>query len=248
MKKLIAVIILILTLISCSRSLRFTEDKQLQQGKELVFLLHGLGRNRSAMWYLEDKLEEAGYLVANIGYSSIRETPEDVFKEVSTRIDTVLSRSDKVKKIHFAGHSLGGLLIRAYLDCNKVKNLGNVVLMGSPNHGTTLVDTFKDSWWFQLMGEMTMALGTGKNSYATTLKKPYYPVGVIAGVSDFFDNEDYLPGKDDGIVPLESTKVEGMQDFIVVQSNHSMMRRNDNVAKQTIEFLQHGYFIKDLTE
>jgi len=68
-------------------------------------------------------------------------------------------------------------------------------------------------------------------------------VGVIAGVGDSGRNDHLLPGRDDGLVPVESTKLEGMTDFIEVESGHSMMRYDKEVARQVIAFLQQGKFL-----
>ena len=89
---------------------------------------------------------------------------------------------------------------------------------------------------------MATALGTDEESLPKTLEAPYYPVGVIAGVFESDFNDEYLPGRDDGLVPVESTKLEGMSDFIEIESGHSMMRYNSDVASQTIHFLKNGKF------
>jgi len=151
----------------------------------------------------------------------------------------------KDQTVHFVGHSLGGLMIRAYLEDTKIKNLGRVVLIGTPNKGTTLIDNYQDSWLIDMVGPMAASLGTDKDSFPNSIADPYYPVGIIAGTSKGNDNEDILPGEDDGIVPLESTKIDGMTDFIKIESGHSMMRYNREVADQTIEFLQNGKFKKN---
>ena len=148
---------------------------------------------------------------------------------------------DDARRIHFAGHSLGGLLIRAYLANHNVANLGRVVLIGTPNQGTTFVDKFRDDWWMQLFGPLPLALGTDAQSFPNSIPPPYYPVGVIGGIADR-KNEDILPGQDDGLVSLESVKLEGMTDMIVINSSHSMMRYNSTVARQTIEFIKNGQF------
>ena len=139
---------------------------------------------------------------------------------------------------------MGGLLIRAYLAERRVDNLGRVVLMGTPNQGTEVVDQFRDKWWMKMMGPMANALGSDSNSFPSTLKPPYYPVGVIAGVRERGNNEHLIPGKDDGLVSVESTKLEGMSDFIVLETSHSGMRYNKSVAKQTVNFLRKGRFIR----
>ena len=86
-------------------------------------------------------------------------------------------------------------------------------------------------------------MGTDGASLPSRLSDPYYPVGVIAGVRGSGRNDHLLPGRDDGLVPVESTKLEGMSDFIEVESGHSMMRYDKEVARQVIAFLQQGKFL-----
>jgi pimeloyl-ACP methyl ester carboxylesterase len=210
--------------------------------KDVVYLLHGFGRSRVAMWVLASRLEDAGFFVNNIGYSSINETPEEILLDVSEQINESLPENGQT--VHFVGHSLGGLIIRAYLEDTTVKNLGRIVLIGTPNNGTTLVDNYQDSWWLQWMGPTALALSTDEKSFPNSLADPYYPVGIIAGISEDDDNEDILPGKDDGLVQLESTKVNGMTDIVIIESSHWMLRYDENVARQTIEFLRYARFKK----
>ena len=138
--------------------------------------------------------------------------------------------------------SLGGLVIRAYLQYNPVAHLGRVVLIGTPNQGTPLVDRFQDHCLFELLGPTTGSLGTDGESLPRRLTTPHYPVGVIAGVVDRPLNDPLLPGPDDGLVPVESTKFDGMSDFVVVESGHSALRYDEEVANQVIAFLKRGKF------
>jgi pimeloyl-ACP methyl ester carboxylesterase len=208
--------------------------------KDVVVLLHGLGRTKTAMWLLAARLEDAGFRVERIGYDSLTQSPDEILTEVSRKIDACCAGHRQ--KIHFVGHSLGGLVIRAYLQEHRVEHLGRVVLVGTPNQGTELVDRFRDNCLFPLLGPTTAALGTDDASLPRRLSDPYYPVGVIAGVNDSGRNDHILPGRDDGLVPVESTRLEGMTDFIEVESAHSMMRYDKEVAGQVIAFLKRGAF------
>ena len=44
------------------------------------------------------------------------------------------------------------------------------------------------------------------------------------------------------LVPVESTKLDGMSDFVVVESGHSALRYDEEVANQVIAFLKRGKF------
>lgn len=195
------------------------------------------------MWVLASRLEEAGFLVNNIGYSSLYNSPREILENITIQINDSLPENGQ--PVHFVGHSLGGLLIRAYLDQTKISNLGNVVLIGTPNKGTAVVDKYQDSCWMKLLGPTTLALSTSEDSFPNSIPAPYYPVGVIAGILTDNDNEDTIPGIDDGLVALESAKVSNMTDFITVESSHWMLRYNEEVAVQTIAFLHNARFKKD---
>lgn len=210
--------------------------------EEIVVLLHGLARSNAAMWVLNIRLKRAGYHVEPVGYRSLRSTPEEIMQDITRQIDRCCKQRNNT--VHFVGHSLGGLLIRKYLQENRVKNLGRVVLMGTPNQGTAVADYFRDKWWAQIAGPTALALGTDRNSFPLSLEDPYYPVGVIAGVVDNNLNEHVLPGQDDGLVSIEATKLKGMSDFVIIKSGHTMMRYNEKVALQAISFLRNGYFDK----
>jgi pimeloyl-ACP methyl ester carboxylesterase len=211
--------------------------------KDLVIVLHGLGSTKGAMWLLGERIQNAGFRVKTIGYASLYKTPEQVLADVTGRIESILAENSGT--VHFVGHSLGGLMIRAYLDANAVEHLGRVVLIGSPNSGTVFVDHFKESWWLDLLGPLPRSLGTDEDSFPNSIGPPYYPVGIIAGVTDRFFNEDILPGSDDGIVPLNSAKLPGMTDMVVVRNSHSMMLYDQKVASRTVGFLKSGRFSND---
>ena len=209
------------------------------EDKDTVVLIHGLARNNAAMWLLNLRLRNAGYHVEPVGYQSLNVTPSEIVENISQQIEECCRQN--TNRVHFVGHSLGGLLIRAYLQNNELENLGRVVLIGTPNQGTEVADYFRDKWWAKIAGPTALSLGTGENSFPKTLDDPYYPVGVIAGIRQS-DNDDILPGPDDGLVAVESTKLNNMSDFVLVDSGHSSMRYNEDVADQAIHFLAQGNF------
>ena len=75
-------------------------------------------------------------------------------------------------------------------------------------------------------------------------------VGLTLGINigQIWRNNRHLlpnrkhPGDDDGLVPLESTKVEGMSDFIVLPVSHTDMRDDEKTYAQILNFLKEGKF------
>ena len=129
MKKLSLLIVILGTLFSSS----CTHTPVIDQNKETVILLHGFGRSKFAR-SLANKMQSGGFNVVSIDYSSLNQDITGIKSEVEEKIDNALLKIPK-KAVHFVGHSLGGLLVRSYLDNKKVELLSNVVIMGSPKQG-----------------------------------------------------------------------------------------------------------------
>ncbi|WP_369159283.1 alpha/beta fold hydrolase [Candidatus Thiodiazotropha sp. LNASS1] len=237
---LLILTVLLITGLGCSLAPITEADADTPQNRETVVVLHGLGRSKAAMWLLASRLEDAGYNAVRIDYDSFRTTPNLIVDAVTQDIERCCE--NRQHPIHFVGHSMGGLIIRAYLDRQRPENLGRVVMIGTPNHGTDFVDKYRHRWWLQIAGEAALALGTDSESFPNTLPRPDYPLGVIAGYREGSMHDDPIAGPDDGLVPVYSTLIEGMDDFILIESGHSAMRYDKNVALQTIYFLKHGQF------
>lgn len=221
------------------------EDPGTESG-EVVVLLHGFGRSSVSMWMMRQRLEDKGFEVESLGYGSLNRSPEEILKEITREIDAICAAGQRT--VHFVGHSLGGLLIRAYLSARHPDHLGRVVLIGSPSHGTPVVDLYRDTWWMKAAGETALGLGNDLTPVFSSLPDPDYELGVIAGVTKNGFMSQKIPGEDDGLVPVASTRINGMKDFAVVQSSHTMMRYDDKVADLTARFLRKGLFYSNQTK
>ncbi len=245
MKKLLIIFLAVGVLVGGYYSVRLypllTSDNA---GADIVVLLHGLGRGKISTLLLESALTKAGFDVHSVDYPSTDHAPDALIEIVSERINHCCSNGPET--VHFVGHSLGGLLIRAHLGRYKPKNLGRVVLLGTPNKGSELAnaDGYESisNTWLDLAGPTAKALHTGPNSFPASLPAPHYPVGVIAGTKDNPVSNRWLPLPNDGMVSVESTKLEGMIDFIAFDVSHWELRNKPAVAPQVIEFLTHGRF------
>ncbi len=70
-----------------------------------------------------------------------------------------------------------------------------------------------------------------------------YEVGIITGNESInLILSRFIPGEDDGKVSVESAKLDGMKDFLVVPHSHTFIMQSDDVIRQILEFLQNGRF------
>lgn len=212
--------------------------------QECVILLHGLARTSYSMNKIEDALQEAGFLVANINYPS-REFPIEDLAGDAVNEGLENCRSREASSIHFVTHSMGGILVRYYLSLNTIPELGRVVMLAPPNQGSEIVDQFADLPGFSTFnGPAGLQLGTGPDSLPNRLGAVDFPVGVIAGTGSINPIlSTTLPDVDDGKVTVERTQVDGMTDFITVDTTHTVIMRNAKVIEQVLAFLRQGRFI-----
>lgn len=215
--------------------------------QDCVILLHGLGRSTWSMRHIENTLHKTGYVVVNQSYLS----RDKEINELSAIVGEAVERCQKSQPnaIHMVTHSLGGILVRVYFQHHPVGKVKRVVMLGPPNHGSEIVDRFRDSWWFKwLTGPAGQQLGTDARSLPNTLKPIPLEIGIIAGHTrsdPWFSS--LFSSAHDGKVSVESTKLPEMKDFIQVENGHTFMANSQQVIQQIQAFLSTGYFAKPQT-
>jgi pimeloyl-ACP methyl ester carboxylesterase len=211
---------------------------------ECVVLLHGLARTSSSLDVMQEALEEDGYLTANIDYPS-REHEIVALATLAVGEGLASCRAgENVEKIHFVTHSLGGILVRQYLSTETVDELGRVVMLGPPNQGSNAVDDLEGVPGFDwLNGPAGHQLGKGEASVPLALGPVDFELGVIAGNRTIDPiTSAVLDDPDDGKVSVEDTKIDGMDDFVIVEHSHAFMMRMQQPIDLTKKFLRTGSF------
>ncbi len=210
---------------------------------DCVILLHGLARSKRSMKKIERHLDKLNYQVFNIGYPSTRFRIEKLSENTIT-LALNSCRQYSANKIHFVTHSMGGILIRYFLNHHKIPELGRIVMLSPPNKGSEIVNQLGRLWLFKAInGPAGNQLGTDPDSLPSNLDPIESEIGIITGNKTLNPLlARIIPGESDGKVSINSAKLEGMKDFLVVPHSHSFIMQSSLVCERISCFLQHGYF------
>lgn len=218
-------------------------DTLVTQKNEYVILLHGMARTKSSMHKLDAWLSENGYRVVNDGYPSTT-VPVDVIAEQYLHPMVTKCLSAGADKIHIVTHSLGGIIVRQYLQTRSLPEGSRIVMISPPNKGSELADSLRNLWIYKWWnGPAGQVLGTEPESLPNSLQPVRAEIGVITGnrtLNPIFSS--LIPGEDDGKVSVERAKLSEMKDFLVVSSSHSFIMNHEDVLRQVLCFLKTGRF------
>lgn len=211
--------------------------------RDQVVLLHGLGRSSLSMKRIEWDLRRRGYEVLNVDYPSkrwpIRQLADDVLPAA-----LAAHPGPRGGRVHFVTHSMGGIVLRSYLDRHPRPDLGRVVMLAPPNQGSEVADTLRRippiRW---LLGPAFLQLGTSPTDVPQRLGPVRFELGIIAGNRSFNPLfSALLKGPDDGKVSVASAQVPGMRDFVVLPTSHTWMMWRRMTLDQIAHFLAQGRF------
>ena len=218
----------------------YSGDGMEKHRKEYVIVLHGVARGSSSMDEVAKGVESAGYEVYNLDYPSTDYSFEELRDYMHQKVMAL--KLDTDRKVHFVGYSMGSQMIRLYLQAHRPPNLGRVVMIAPPNHGSEAADFFRDDAVFQaIFGQAGQQLGV--NGVAITLPDADYDLGIVAGNRSVDPvSSAVIPGADDGKVSVESTRLKGMRDHIILPVSHLFIITDEGAIGQVVYYLQKGRF------
>jgi pimeloyl-ACP methyl ester carboxylesterase len=205
---------------------------------EAVVLVHGLWVHGAVMLLLKRRIARAGCRVLAYSYPTVKLSLTENAQRLAR-----YCRGIAAPRLHFVGHSLGGLVVLRMLELEGGLPPGRVVLAGVPFTGS-----FAAHRLIRLPGGRA-ALGRSLAEWLTA--KRSHPgggrdIGVVAGSLSLGLGSIVapdLPRPSDGVVSVAETALPGMRDRIVLHVSHSGMLISGAVARQICAFLRDGAFV-----
>lgn len=201
---------------------------------ETVILLHGIGRGRASLWVLDTRLQQAGYKTLNFPYVAQGYSLEEVAQQLCDFIE----ENVETKTYHLIAHSLGNLVIRLGFRNGYPEGLGRIVMLAPPNRPTELARALRDNpiyKWFTSENGWQFA----SDEFYAQLPIPEVSFGIIAGNRG---QAVMLQEPNDGVITVESTKLAGMTDWVVVPHAHTFIMNSRLVAELCVSFIRDGKF------
>lgn len=191
-----------------------------------VLLVHGFGHNRSAWMVLERHLRKAGFTsVHTFNYNPFIHDVPEIGRRLKERVD-LLRAVTGAPKVHLVGHSLGGIVIRWFVqELGGDEVVDTAVSVASPHQGTLAALGVATAPF----GRTAKQLLPGSTVMQTLQSKPL-PASVrwVA----YYSNLDLL------VQPGSSGKLDGAVNVLVKDHGHLSILLSLSVARSISEQLE----------
>ena len=244
----------------------YKKNDDSRKNQDFLVLLHGIYGKSSDMESIAQNFKD-NYRIINIQYPTTKETAEEIsdlyiepnienikeqifsenfHKKIGNQYYEIAENSNKINKnfnqnikINFVAHSMGTGILRYYLKENPLENLGKVVFISPPSHGSHLADVPFVDKLPSMLGKVVPQFSTKKDSFVNQLGEPNYDYMILIGNKT--NNPLYsmiIRGKDDGMVPLKTAKMESDNFKIINNTTHTSILKDNRTMKEISDFLK----------
>jgi len=251
----------------------YKKNDDSRKNQDFLVLLHGIYGKSSDMESIAQNFKD-NYRIINIQYPTTKETAEEIsdlyidpnienikeqifsenfHKKIENQYYEITENSNKINKnfnqnikINFVAHSMGTGILRYYLKENPLENLGKVVFISPPSHGSHLADVPFVDKLPSMLGKVVPQFSTKKDSFVNQLGEPDYDYMILIGNKT--NNLLYsmiIRGKDDGMVPLKTAKMKSDNFKIIENTTHTSILKDKRTMKEISEFFKSSVLNKE---
>ena len=251
----------------------YEKNDESRKNQDFLVLLHGIYGKSSDMESIAQNFK-SNYRIINIQYPTTKETAEEIsdlyiepnienikeqifsenfHKKIESQYSQIDENSNKINrnfnqnvKINFVAHSIGTGILRYYLKENSLENLGKVVFISPPSHGSHLADVPFVDKLPSMLGKVVPQFSTKKDSFVNQLGEPDYNYMILIGnKTNNFLYSMIIRGKDDGMVPLKTAKMKSDNFKIIENTTHTSILKDRRTMKEISEFLKNSDLNKE---
>ena len=231
---------------------------------EAVVFIHGFWASPANLFPLSMRVRRAGYKTSLFGYNSIGKSPAQNAKDFARFIERIDART-----VHIVAHSLGGIVVKHFMDKHPMASIGRVVMIGTPLKGSEVAQHFIQ--YDAAKYVLGRSVERGLLGDAPPWPKDR-PLGMIAGqqgfglvtllkMADSYISEKASGRKNlelgraainaaiagdgepnDGLVNLSETMSDEVTHRYELRQGHTGMLLSNETAKAALCYLQHGNF------
>lgn len=198
-----------------------------------VIFVHGLYHHSFVFYWMKRQLSQPTYDFHEINYPTYGYNPR-----VLIDIHELINSIDPTHKILFIAHSMGGLVVRKFLEKYHPERNIHVITLGTPHQGSDVARLLHHhSFGKHLLGTATKA---GLLDVHARYELPY-PLTSLAGVTPFgiinvlglsCETRD-----SDGTVFVDETQIDGAQHHIFNNVNHTALLYMPSVIHYINDYL-----------
>jgi pimeloyl-ACP methyl ester carboxylesterase len=203
---------------------------------DTIVIVHGLWLHGVVMSPMARRIARHGYEVRTYSYPTVRLTLTQNAERLARFAGAIGS------KVHFVGHSMGGLVALEAARRMPPDVRGRVVMIAPP---------YVDCYAARCLARWPGGRAILGRSIGEWISEPRVAalqdcdIGVIAGTGGVGLGRLVargLPKPHDGVVALPETRVPGMRDHVVLPVSHTAMIVSRAVVTQACAFLARGRF------
>jgi triacylglycerol lipase len=200
-----------------------------------VILLHGIGRTAYSMRWLQWRLKWSGFDVLNLAYPSKKLNLEGCADFLHETLKSYSSAS-----FSFVTHSMGGIVLRKYIEKYGDNRIHRIVMLGVPNQGSYVAYKLR-KFLPSFLGPASLELGDREKISALPI--PRCEFAIIAGYGGTrFGLNPFLLGDNDFLVKVEETQLAGAKEFLKVHNFHAFLMFSGFSIRSIRNFLNTGSF------
>ncbi len=182
-------------------------------GRLPILLIHGYQCNRGYWLWLRRALEHAGWQVATISLNPVFNDIDGYVAQVSQRIEEVCAATG-AERVLLVGHSMGGLVSRAYLRRHGAARVAKLITLGSPHRGSMLAK-----------------LGLGENGRQMIPGSAWLAALNAPGAVPLPETVSVYSCQDNYVMPQDSSVLEGAKTIPLAGIGHLEMAFSPEIER-----------------